>query len=98
MSGAQAAGVRESRTRHPLAAMVAANQAKGVPAMSEYGTLTDYTTGDPIRPATRDEWLMSVRSVAEGHDQGVWRDGDLNDGHTVFVAGGPEREDDEQSS
>jgi hypothetical protein len=66
--------------------------------MSEYGTLTDYTTGAEIRPATRDEWLMSVRSVAEGHDEGVWRDGDLNEGHPVSVAGGPESESDDPQS
>ena len=65
--------------------------------MTMYGTLMDYLTGDEIRPATREEWLMSVRSVAEGHDQGVWRDGDINDGHTVFVSGGPESEAVEQS-
>lgn len=65
--------------------------------MSEYGTLTDYTTGKEIRPATRDEWQMSVKSMAEGHDEGVWRDGDINDGHPVFVAGGPESVEDEQS-
>jgi hypothetical protein len=57
---------------------------------AEYGTLTDYTTGEAIRPATRDEWEMTIQSVRAGHDQGVWRDTDINDGHPVYVDGGPE--------
>jgi hypothetical protein len=56
------------------------------PAMAhwdnEYGTLTDYTTGEQIRPATADE---HARSLAGG-DAGAF---DL-DGRAVFVAGGPE--------
>lgn len=47
--------------------------------MSDYGTLTDYTTGEEIRPATRDEWSKSIRA----------------DGRAVFVAGGPEIDDSE---
>lgn len=56
--------------------------------MSDYGTLTDYVTGEEIRPATRDEWLTSIQ-VGE---IGAYRD---DDGRSVFVAGGPESEDDE---
>jgi hypothetical protein len=33
--------------------------------MSEYGTLTDYATGEPLRPATREEWAIS-RDPAAG--------------------------------
>lgn len=48
-----------------------------------YGTLTDYRTGEPIRPAAADE---HARSLASEYD-GAFTD---NDGRTVFVAGGPE--------
>lgn len=49
---------------------------------AKYGTLTDYTTGEPIRPATAAEHAQSVSSG----DTGAF---DL-DGQIVFVAGGPE--------
>lgn len=54
---------------------------------TSYGILTDYTTGEAIRTATRDEWLTSLRSG----DTGAF---DL-DGRAVYVAGGYESEDDE---
>jgi hypothetical protein len=54
---------------------------------NEYGTLRDYTTGDPIRPATADE---HARSLTAG-EVGAF---DL-DGRIVFVAGGPEEAADE---
>lgn len=52
-------------------------------ADAEYGILTDYTTGEEIRPATTDE---HARSLAAG-ETGAF---DL-DGRVVFVAGGPEQ-------
>lgn len=55
---------------------------------SDYGTLTDYVTGEAIRPATRDEWLTSIRAG----ETGAYRD---DDGRDLFVAGGPESEADE---
>jgi hypothetical protein len=48
----------------------------------EYGTLTDYITGEQIRPATADE---HARSLAAG-EVGAFE----LDGQSVFVAGGPE--------
>ena len=51
--------------------------------MTDYGTLTDYTTGEEIRPATREE---HARSLAAG-ETGAFRD---EDGRVVYVAGGPE--------
>ncbi len=55
--------------------------------MNEYGTLTDYTTGEPIRVASRDEWLTSIRAGETGAFE--------QDGRAMFVAGGPESEADE---
>jgi hypothetical protein len=49
---------------------------------NEYGILTDYITGEPIRPATADEHARSLAASEVGAF-------DL-DGRTVFVAGGPE--------
>lgn len=54
-----------------------------------YGTLTDYTAGQPIRPATRDEWDMTAKSLDAGEDLGVWRD-DAIYPHPVYVDGGPD--------
>jgi len=56
---------------------------------SAYGTLTDYTTGQPLRPATRDEWEMTVKSLDAGEDAGIWRDQDIYL-HPVYVDGGPD--------
>lgn len=63
--------------------------------MSEYGTLTDYVTGETIRPATVDE-LEASRSAGETGAFTVDRDGaicaaDADDAvygpkRTVFVA------------
>ena len=64
-----------------------------VPVMTnatDYGTLTDHTTGNPIRPATRDEWLRSLRAG----ETGAYRD---DDGRDVYVAGGYESEADERA-
>jgi hypothetical protein len=49
----------------------------------EYGTLTDYRTGESLRPATREEWVKSVNAG----ETGVFRD---HNGLDLFVAGGPE--------
>jgi hypothetical protein len=46
-------------------------------------TLTDYLTGEPIRPATREEWQRSTDAVRAGYATGTF---DL-DGRAVFVAG-----------
>jgi hypothetical protein len=48
----------------------------------EYGILTDYTTGEQLRPATADEHARSLAASEVGAF-------DL-DGRTVFVEGGPE--------
>jgi hypothetical protein len=50
---------------------------------ADYGTLTDYTTGVAIRPATAAE---HAQSLAAG-ETGAYADPELG---TVFVAGGPE--------
>jgi hypothetical protein len=49
---------------------------------TDYGTLTDYVTGEQIRPATAAE---HARSLAAG-ETGAFE----LDGRAVFVAGGPE--------
>jgi hypothetical protein len=53
------------------------------PGWQDHGTLTDYTTGEAIRPATAAE---HAQSLAAG-ETGAYRD---DDGRAVFVAGGPE--------
>jgi len=50
--------------------------------MSEHGTLTDYATGEQIRPATREEWERSTQAGETGAFK--------LDGRTVFVEGGGE--------
>jgi hypothetical protein len=50
--------------------------------VTDYGTLTDYVTGEQIRPATAAE---HARSLAAG-ETGAFE----LDGRSVFVAGGPE--------
>lgn len=60
------------------------------PQTADYGTLTDYRTGEPIRPATRDEWQATadvLRSDAPGRETGAWN---TDTGRTVWVDGGPE--------
>lgn len=49
---------------------------------STYGILTDYTTGDQIRPATRDELHASLDAGYEGVIEVA--------GQAVFVDGGDE--------
>ncbi len=56
-----------------------------------FGTLTDYATGTPIRPATAQDWLATALAVAEGRPQGTWTDPD-DETRTVFVEGGPDVE------
>jgi hypothetical protein len=53
------------------------------PGETDYGTVTDYATGEAIRPATATE---HAQSLAAG-EVGAYRD---LDGRAVFVAGGPE--------
>lgn len=56
--------------------------------MSNFGTLTDYTTGTPIRPATATEWRKTAGRLADPGDgyTGAFQD----DGRSVYVDGGPE--------
>ena len=57
--------------------------------MSDYGTLTDYATGEPIRPATAQEWRRTADKLASGDSDaytGAWDD----DGRSVYVDGGPD--------
>jgi hypothetical protein len=51
--------------------------------VTDYGTLTDYVTGEPIRPATADEHALSIATPSE--TGAFWLHG-----RSVFVAGGPE--------
>lgn len=53
---------------------------------ADHGTLTDYTTGEDIRPATADELAQSIESEQSGK-HGCTGAFDL-DGRTVYVAGG----------
>jgi hypothetical protein len=57
--------------------------------MSDYGTLTDYSTGTPIRPATVQEWRQTAGAIAAGKPEGIFAD---QDGTVVWVDGGPEAE------
>lgn len=62
-----------------------------------FGTVTDYQTGQPIRPATAGEWRRTADTVNDnpgpGNYTGAWTDAD---GRTVYVDGGPEAEVSEQ--
>ena len=52
---------------------------------ANYGTLTDYRTGEPIRPATREERERTRAKLASGDSDaytGAWLD---DDGRTVYV-------------
>lgn len=52
---------------------------------SQYGTLTDYATGEDIRPATADELARTEAKLASGDSDsytGAWLDGD---GRAVYV-------------
>ena len=51
-----------------------------------YGTLTDYATGEVIRPATRQEWEFTAKAIDDGKPEGIFRDGE----RTVYVDGGPD--------
>lgn len=58
--------------------------------MTYWGALTDYATGEVIRPATEDEWKRTrdmVLSGSAGGESGAWED---DDGRTVWVDGGPD--------
>jgi len=46
-------------------------------------TLTDYLTGEPIRPATREEWQRSADAARTGDRTGAF----TLDGRAVFVTG-----------
>ena len=54
-----------------------------------FGTLTDYTTGTAIRPATAEEWrftALAVNGDKAGGETGAWQD---DSGRAVWVDGGP---------
>lgn len=54
------------------------------------GTVTDYSTGTAIRPATGEEWLRTATKLLEerpGSYTGAWDD---SDGCAVYVDGGPD--------
>jgi hypothetical protein len=54
----------------------------------EWGLVTDYDRGTPLRPATREEWQRSVdiaQSKMPGAYNGAWEE----DGRAVYVEGGP---------
>lgn len=60
--------------------------------MSDYGTITDYQTGEAIRPATLPEWRRTADKLNSGESDsytGAWND---SDGQAVYVAGGPDAE------
>jgi hypothetical protein len=53
--------------------------------MSTHGTVTDYATGEQIRPATAEELARTEDKLASGDSDaytGAWTD---EDGRTVFV-------------
>lgn len=58
--------------------------------ISDYGTVTDYLTGEPVRPATGQEWRRTADKMASDDGDnytGAWRG---SDGRAVYVDGGPE--------
>lgn len=60
--------------------------------MTSYGTVTDYSTGAAIRPATAAEWRQTAGKLASGESDsytGAWND---SDGLAVWVDGGPDAE------
>jgi hypothetical protein len=42
------------------------NENEGEEKMGDWGTLTDYATGDAIRPATEEEWQQSIEAQTGG--------------------------------
>lgn len=60
--------------------------------MSAWGTVNDYRTGSMLRDATAAEWRRTADKY-NGYDSdaytGAWAD---EDGHAVYVSGGPEAE------
>lgn len=59
--------------------------------MNNYGILTDYRAGTPIRPATAAEWRRTADRLGEPGDgyTGTWADPE-EDGRIVYVSGGPD--------
>jgi hypothetical protein len=68
---------------------------EGEKPMSTYGTVTDYKTGEPIRPATGAEWRRTADRIADIEPSkgdaytGAWED---DDGRVVYVDGGSDAE------
>ena len=52
-----------------------------------YGTVTDYATGEAIRPATAAEWQQSADAARRNPFTGTFTG---EDGTAVYVDGGPE--------
>lgn len=61
-----------------------ADDTRGMRQEPGYGMVTDYATGEPVRPATREEWLRTrgPRPRGLGDATGSWDDGD---GRVVYV-------------
>ena len=60
--------------------------------MGKFGTLTDYNSSLPIRPASAEEWrftALTVNGDAAGSETGAFED---ENGRAVWVEGGPEVE------
>lgn len=59
-------------------------------ATAAFGTVTDYATAQPVRPATVAEWRKTADKLAAGDCDsytGAWDD---EDGRVVYVDGGPD--------
>ena len=50
-----------------------------------FGTLTDYRTGESLRPATREELLESLEAALHDGGIGAFQD---DEGRVVYVEGG----------
>lgn len=60
--------------------------------MSKFGTVMDYKTGEPVREATADEWLLTARQLGSQRSDGytgAWLD---EDRRVYWVDGGPDAE------
>lgn len=59
--------------------------------MSKFGMVMDYVTGEPVREATADEWLLTARQLGRQRSDGytgAWRDSE--DNRAYWVEGGPD--------
>jgi hypothetical protein len=56
----------------------------------EWGMVTDYDRGTPLRPATREEWQRTADILAARHVPGWYTGTWEEDGRAVYVDGGPD--------